>query len=106
MLCSRPDISELPDAICDENDKMCCADDCGLLYEITECNRIVIAAIINSDFDSPVEWGKDNRTTFEPDKASYTVISRKKQPYYAKWLLFQTTQMITEADDPDDPNDY
>ena len=75
------DISEMPDAICDEGDEMCYADDCGLLYEITECNRIVIAAIINSDLDSLVEWGIDNRTTFEPDKASYTVISRKKKPY-------------------------
>ena len=41
----------------------------------------MIAAIINSDLDSLVEWGKDNRTTFEPDKASHTVISRKKRPY-------------------------
>ena len=55
--------------------------DCGLLYEITKCNRIVIATIINSDLDSLVEWGKVNRTNSEPDKASHTVISRKKQPY-------------------------
>ena len=73
----------MPDVICDEGDEMCYAHDidCGLLYEITKFNRIVIAAIINSDLDSLVELGKDTRTTFEPDKASYTVISRKEQPY-------------------------
>ena len=75
------DISELPDAICSEGDEICYADDCGLLYEITEDNRTLIAAIINLDLDSLIEWGDDNLTTFEPEKASYTVVSRKKRPY-------------------------
>ena len=61
--------------------KICYADDCGLMYEITESNRTLIAAIINLDLDSLVEWENDNLTTFEPEKASYTVVSRKKRPY-------------------------
>ena len=75
------DISELPDAISSEGDEFCYADDVGLWYEITAENRDVIIAIINLDLQGLVNWGNDNLTTFEPSKASFIVVSRKKDPF-------------------------
>ena len=88
------DISEMPEAICDEGDEWCYADDCGLLYEIIDSNRIVITAIINSDLDNLVEWGNDNLTAFEPEKATYTVVSRKRHPYDSNEHTLQTSKQV------------
>ena len=41
----------------------------------------MIVAIINNDLQGLIEWGDNNLTTFEPDKSTYTVISRKKKPF-------------------------
>jgi len=75
------DISELPDALSSEADDFEYADDIGLWYEITDENRAVIVAIINLDLESLIQWGNDNMTTFEPDKAAFMVVSQRKNPF-------------------------
>ena len=74
------DISELPDALSSEADDFEYADDIGLWYEITDENRAVIVAII-LDLESLIQWGNDNMTTFEPDKAAFMVVSQRKDPF-------------------------
>ena len=51
------------------------------MYEITEDNRDMITSIINLDLENLVKWGDKNRTTFEPEKTTFTIISRKKDPF-------------------------
>ena len=55
------------------------ADDCGLWYPITDQNKHTIVNQINADLESLVAWGHDNKTTFEPSKTHYTLISKKKK---------------------------
>jgi hypothetical protein len=54
---------------------ICYADDCGLWYAITELNRHHIVDTINADLASLLQWGDDNKTTFEPSKTHFTLIS-------------------------------
>ena len=75
------DIADLPQEISSEGDDFSFADDCGLWYEITEDNRDMITSIINLDLENLVKWGDKNRTTFEPEKTTFTIISRKKYIY-------------------------
>jgi len=56
---------------------ICYADDCGLWYAITSGNRDTIVSTINKDLDGLLEWGKDNKTTFEPTKTHFSLISNK-----------------------------
>ena len=44
------------------------ADDSGLVYVITESNRNTIIDTVNADLQALLDWGADNRTTFEPKK--------------------------------------
>ena len=75
------DIADLPDAVSAEGDDFCYADDCGIWYEITDDNRDVVVAIVNTDLERLIEWGRENMTTFEPEKTSYCIISRRKNPF-------------------------
>ena len=75
------DIADIPTVISSEGDDFEYADDCGLWYEIDDDNRDVIVSIINIDLQSLVMWGQGNLTTFEPDKTTYTIISRKRDPF-------------------------
>lgn len=75
------DIADLPDAVSAEGDDFEYADDCGLWYEVTDENKAVIVAIINNDLDNLIKWGQDNLTTFEPEKTTFTVVSRKRDPF-------------------------
>ena len=54
---------------------ICYADDCGVWYEITDANRDSIVNTINSDLVNVLTWGEDNKTTFEPTKTHFTLIS-------------------------------
>ena len=56
---------------------ICYADDCGLWYAITAANRHHIVDTINTDLASLLQWGEDNRTTFEPSKTHFTLISNR-----------------------------
>ena len=75
------DIVGLLDAVSAEGDDFEYADDCGLWYEVTDENKSVIVAIINNDLDNLAKWGQDNLTTFEPEKTTFTVMSRKPDPF-------------------------
>jgi len=41
----------------------------------------MMVSIINVDLQHLVEWGERNLTTFEPEKTTFTVISRRKDPF-------------------------
>ena len=56
---------------------ICYADDCGLWYAITELNRHHIVDTINADLASLLQWSDDNKTTFEPSKTHFTLISNR-----------------------------
>ena len=71
------DIADIPNVISREGDDFEYADDCGLWYEIDDNNRDVIVSIINIDLQSLIVWGHGNLTTFEPEKTTYIIISRK-----------------------------
>ena len=60
---------------------ICYADDSGLWYEITAENRDYIIQGINADLDSLMEWGRDNKTTFEADKTAMMLVSNKRRPF-------------------------
>ena len=53
----------------------------GLWYEITADNRGGMIQGINADLESLMEWGRDNKTTFEADKTAMMLISNKKKPF-------------------------
>ena len=36
---------------------------------------------INADLESLMEWGRDNKTTFEADKTAMMLVSNKKKPF-------------------------
>ena len=75
------DISEMPEAVSDGADVICYADDSGLWYEITKENKACLIGTINDDLQALVEWGKDNKTTFEASKNLAMVVSRKRKPF-------------------------
>ena len=75
------DIADIPTAISSEGVDFEYADDCGLWYEIDDTNRDVIVSIINNNLQSLVQWGQRKLTTFEPSKTTYTVISRRRNPF-------------------------
>ena len=56
---------------------ICYADDCGVRYEITDGNRDSIVRSINADLRDVLVWAESNKTTFEPTKTHFTLISRK-----------------------------
>ena len=53
------------------------ADDSGLVYVITESNRDTIIDTVNADLQALLDWGANNRTTFEPKKTHMMVVSKK-----------------------------
>lgn len=56
---------------------ICYADDAGVWYEITDENRDTIVLTVNRDMENVLEWARDNKTTFEPSKTHFALISRK-----------------------------
>ena len=56
---------------------ICYADDCGIWYAITEENTHYIVDTINADLKALQRWDDDNKTTFEPSKTHYALISNK-----------------------------
>ena len=56
---------------------ICYADDCGLWYPITDENRDTIVDTIDKDLASLLVWADDNKTTFEPSKTHFTLISNR-----------------------------
>jgi hypothetical protein len=56
----------------------CYADDTTLWYEVSDANRDHVIDQINSDLRLIWDWGIENRTTFEPTKTHYLLISDKK----------------------------
>ena len=45
---------------------------------ITESNRDTIIDTVNADLQALLDWGADNRTTFEPKKTHMMVVSKKE----------------------------
>ena len=45
---------------------------------ITESNRDTLINTVNQDLQALMDWGADNRTTFEPKKTHSMVISKKE----------------------------
>jgi hypothetical protein len=72
------DISEMPTVVGPEAIPFNYADDTGLLYVITESNRDTLINTVNQDLQALMDWGADNRTTFEPKKTHSMVISKKE----------------------------
>ena len=78
------DISELGDDLCAEVIPFGYADDVALWYEIDDAiEHFVTKAVINVDLEALRIWGKDNKTTFEPEKMSIMVISLRHHPFGA-----------------------
>ena len=65
------------------------ADDCGLWYPITDQNKRTIVSQINADLESLMTWGHDNKTTFEPSKTHYTLISKKTRSKFNLCFPFE-----------------
>jgi hypothetical protein len=77
------DISELEHYISKLGMLICYADDCGVWYEITDANRDSIVDTINLDLRNVLDWGEDNKTTFEPSKTHFALISRKSSKKFS-----------------------
>ena len=75
------DISELETVLCEQTLLFTYADDNGFWYEITDDNKGHIIDSINEDLESLMEWGRDNRTTWEPSKTCFTLFSRKHKKF-------------------------
>jgi hypothetical protein len=75
------DISEMPEAVSNDGDVICYADDNGLWYEITQANKACMIGTINDDLEALEAWERDNKTTFEASKNMAMVVSRKKKPF-------------------------
>ena len=71
------DISEMEHYLSALAMLICYADDCGVWYEITDENRDSIVERINADLRNVLVWAESNKTTFEPTKTHFTLISRK-----------------------------
>ena len=65
------------------------ADDCGILYEISDNNRDTIIEELNKDFESLAAWGIEWHTSFAADKTEACLISRKHKPFDVSGLSFQ-----------------
>ena len=77
------DISELEHYISYLGMLICYADDCGVWYEVTDANRESIVGSINSDLVNVLAWGADNKTTFEPSKTHFTLMSRRNSKKFS-----------------------
>jgi hypothetical protein len=75
------DISEMDQWISKLDELICYADDSGLWYEITAENTDYMIQGINADLESLMEWGRDNKTTFEADKTAMMLVSNKRRPF-------------------------
>ena len=75
------DISEMDQWISDLGELICYADDSGMWYEITADNRNDLVQGVNADLQSLLDWGLDNKTTFEADKTAMMLVSNKKVPF-------------------------
>ena len=71
------DISEMEHYLSALAMLICYADDCGVWYEITDENRDSIVERINADLRNVLVWAESNKTTFEPTKTHFTLISRR-----------------------------
>jgi retron-type reverse transcriptase len=74
------DVNEIDQAIKDDGDRFCYADDNFIWYEVTEENRRFILQVINTDLQALAIWARDNKTTFEHSKTYAQVFSRKSNP--------------------------
>jgi hypothetical protein len=74
-------LSEMDQWISDLGELICYADDSGMWYEITADNRNDLVQGINADLQSLLDWGLDNKTTFEADKTAMMLVSNKKVPF-------------------------
>ena len=71
------DISELPAHVSDQAEVGCYADDMWLWYEITPHNMLTLVDTINDDLERLTQWAASNKTTFEPDKTSMMLVTKK-----------------------------
>ena len=97
------DIADIPTVISSEGDDFEYVDDCGLWYEIDDDNWDVIVSIINIDLQSFIVWGQGNLTTFEPEKTTYTIISRKRNlfdPFERSAGIIMGGAQVKQVDEP------
>lgn len=74
---------------------ICYADDAGVWYEITDENRDTIVLTVNRDMENVLEWARDNKTTFEPSKTHFALISRKGSKKYS--FAFPNPRLIFDG---------
>jgi hypothetical protein len=93
------DISEMECWISKTAMLICYADDSGLWYPITDENRSSILQTINQDLQSLSDWAKDNKTTFEPTKTHFTLISnRTSHRFDPTGIMFENVEIERKAE--------
>ena len=64
------------------------ADDCSLVYEVSDENASSIIDTINLDLQKLSDWGITWHVSFEPTKTYAMVVSRKRCPFDAAGISF------------------
>ena len=64
------------------------ADNCSLLYEVTDQNRETLIDDINADLQKLEDWGVRWYVSFAPDKAHSMLVSRRNEPSDTSGLHF------------------
>ena len=66
------------------------ADDCSLLYEVTDQNREILIDDINGDLQKLEEWGVLWHVSFAPDKTHSLLVSRRHSPFDISGIHFMS----------------
>ena len=66
------------------------ADDCSLLYEVTDQNRETLIDDINADLQKLEDWGVLWHVSFAPDKTHSMLVSRRDKPFDISGLHFMS----------------
>ena len=64
------------------------ADDCSLLYEVTDQNRETLINDINVDLHKLEDWGVRWHVSFAPDKTHSMLVSMRDEPFDISCLRF------------------
>ena len=69
------------------------ADDCSLLYEVTDQNREILIDDINGDLQKLEEWGVLWHVSFAPDKTHSLLVSRRHSPFDISGIHFRLCKL-------------
>jgi hypothetical protein len=89
------DVSEMADSLSAELVPFGYADDVALWYEVDDrFDHAMTTTVINQDLLALKVWADDNKTTFEPEKMSATVIiQRRSDPFNAAGIMFDGEEL-------------